>query len=201
LGEVPALYLPAGAEIPQVLCGQGPAPAGATIQHYRNEGLEIVPGSGLLATVIPGAFDAWMLLLRDHGRLSLREVMAPAIHYARKGHPVLARVSAEIASLAMVFETEWPTSAQTWLPGGAPPAPGALFRNPDLAAFWDRLVREGEAKQSREAQIDAARHAFSQGFVAEAIDSYLQTACVLVSSGERRKGVLTGAALAGWQAT
>ena len=73
-GDMPALIRLAGENTPRVVCGQGTAPAGATIKHYREEGLDMIPGSGLLATVIPGAFDAWMLLLRDHGRLPLRHI-------------------------------------------------------------------------------------------------------------------------------
>ena len=92
LGDMPALVWPAGEDAPTVYCGQGVAPAGATIAHYKGEGLEIVPGSGLLATVVPGAFDALMLMLRDHGRLGLRDVLEPAIYYARQGHPMLAQL-------------------------------------------------------------------------------------------------------------
>ena len=62
-GEVPVLVWDALADAPRVLCGQGVAPHGATIAHYRSEGLSTIPGSGLLACVVPGAFDAWMVLL------------------------------------------------------------------------------------------------------------------------------------------
>jgi len=201
LGEVPAIFRVAGEDTPKVLCGQGVAPGGATIEHFRNEGLERVPGSGLLATVVPGAFDAWMILLRDYGRLRLRDVLEPAIHYARAGHPVLPRVSATIAGLAGFFQAEWPTSAATWLPGGAAPAPNSLFANPDLADTWERLLAAGEAAPGREGQIEAARAAFSQGFVAQTIDSYLRHAKVMDGEGARRKGVLTGDDMANWQAS
>ena len=65
-GDVPILLYNAAEERVRVLCGQGPAPAGATIAHYRGEGLDLIPGTGLLATVIPGAFDAWMTMLQLH---------------------------------------------------------------------------------------------------------------------------------------
>jgi gamma-glutamyltranspeptidase/glutathione hydrolase len=201
LGDLPALIRLAGEDSPRVICGQGTAPAGATIAHYRSEGLDMIPGSGLLATVIPGAFDAWMLMLRDHGRLPLRKVLEPAIHYARHGHPVLPRVSATIADLQPFFEEEWPTSAQVWTPGGATPQPDSLFRNPDLADTWDRLLTQVESVSGREAQIDAARHAFYQGFIAEAIDNWMREACVMDAAGGRRKGVLTGQDMANWQAS
>jgi gamma-glutamyltranspeptidase/glutathione hydrolase len=201
LGDMPAMVWPAEADAPTVYCGQGTAPAGATIAHYRSEGLEVIPGSGLLATVIPGAFDALMCMLRDHGRLSLREVLEPAIYYADHGHPMLPRVSQEIGTLAEIFRQEWPTSAPVWLPGGAVPEPNELFRNPDLASMWTRIVDEAEAATGREAQIEAARIAFHEGFVAEAIDDFMRDACVIDATGARRKGVLTGQDMASWRAT
>jgi gamma-glutamyltranspeptidase/glutathione hydrolase len=201
LGDMPALIRKAGDDAPTVICGQGVAPAGATIAHYRNEGLTMIPGSGLLATVVPGAFDAWMLMLRDHGTMRLREVLEPAIHYAAKGHPLLARVAGSIAGLADFFREEWPTSAATWLPGGAAPAAESLFCNPDLAATWIRLLSEAEAVPGREAQIDAARNAFYKGFIAEAINGWMREACVMDAAGARRKGVLTGEDMANWQAS
>lgn len=201
LGDMPALIQIAGEDAPRVVCGQGTAPAGATIEHYRSEGLDMIPGSGLLATVIPGAFGAWMLMLRDHGRLPLRDVMEPAIHYARHGHPTLARVSATIDGLAEFFRDEWPTSYETWLPGGTAPAPESLFCNPALADSYDRILTEAEATTGREAQIEAARRAFYEGFVAEAIDDWIKDACVMDAAGGRRKGVLTGQDMADWQAT
>jgi gamma-glutamyltranspeptidase/glutathione hydrolase len=202
LGDMPAMVWPFEAGAPRVYCGQGTAPARATIAHYRSEGLEVVPGSGLLATVVPGAFDALMLMLRDHGRLSLRDVMEPAIHYARAGHPMLPRVSAEIAELAGVFRDEWPTSAPVWLPGGDVPEAGELFCNPVLADFWGRLLSEAEsARGGREAEIEAARTAFYEGFVGEAVDAFMANACVIDSTGVRRKGVLSGDDMARWRAT
>ena len=201
LGDMPALICPAGDIEPTVICAQGVAPAGATIAHYRAQGLEMIPGSGLLATVVPGAFDGWMLMLRDHGTMSFADVMAPAIYYAENGHPVLPRVSATIAGLAEFFTDEWPTSAAVWMPGGTAPEPNSLFRNPDLAATWRRLIAESEGASGRIAQIDAAREAFYCGFVAEAIGEYLATAEVMDAAGERRKGVLTAGDMANWKAT
>ena len=201
LGDMPLLVRAADADAPRVICGQGTAPAGASIAHYRAEGLDRVPGSGLLATVVPGAFDAWMLLLRDHGRLPMREVLAPAIHYARHGHPVLPRVAATIAGLADFFRTEWPTSYETWLPGGTAPRADTLFCNPVLADCWERLLDEAETARGREAQIEAARRAFYKGFVAEAIDDWTRSACVMDASGAAHRGVLTGEDMANWQAS
>ena len=184
-----------------VVAAQGPVPMAATIEHYKAQGLTLIPGSGLLSTVVPGAFDGWMLLLREHGSLSLREVMAPAIGYARDGHPMLPRVADQIAGLADYFAAEWPTSHDTWVPGGEAPKAHALFRNPALADTYDRLVTVGEeAGDDRTAQIDAARDAWATGFVADAIFDYLKDARVHDVSEGRHAAVLARSDMADWRA-
>lgn len=200
-GDMPAVIYSKKKDKVEVICAQGPAPAGATIEHYKGEGIDIIPGDGLLATVIPGAFDGWMLMLRDYGTMSVRDVLEPAIHYLENGHPLLPRVSASIAGLAHFFQTEWPTSYETWVPGGAVPQPLSSFKNPVLAETWKRIVKESEAKGDREAGIEAARDAFYRGFVAEKIGDYLADAEVMDASGSRHKGVLTADDMAGYQAT
>jgi gamma-glutamyltranspeptidase/glutathione hydrolase len=201
-GDAPIVFHSGATGRTEVVCGQAPAPAGATIAHYRSEGLDLIPGNGLLATVIPGAFDAWMLLLRDHGRLRLKDVLAPAIHYALNGHPILPRVANSIAELKPFFESEWPTSAALWLPGGSAPSADTLFRNEPLARTWQRILREAEADgRSREAEIDAARLSHSSGFVAEAVGRFAASNEVMDQSGQRHRGVITAADMAGWQAT
>src|SRR6195952_5743349 len=92
-GDMTAVFATADDPAPVVLSGQGPAPAAATREHYLAEGLELVPGSGPLAAAVPGAVDAWLLLLSDHGTWELADVLAFAIGYARDGHPVLDRVA------------------------------------------------------------------------------------------------------------
>jgi len=199
-GDLPALIYPAATGQAQVICAQGPAPAAATIDHYRRQGLQVIPGDGLLASVIPGAFDGWMLMLRDHGRLSLREVLEPAIWYADRGHPALPRVAATIRDLGDFFRREWPSSYDTWLPGGQAPEPNGTLRNPVLARTWTRLLDEAETRRGRTAQIDAARDAFYRGFVAERIGAFLADAELMDGSGRRHRAVLTADDLAGYAA-
>ena len=184
---------------PVVLMGQGPAPAGATIAHYRSEGLPLVPGSGALAAAIPGAVDAWLLLLRDHGTWELAEVLSFAIEYARDGHPLLERVSATIARVASLFESHWPTSASLWMPGGRIPAPGAVFVNAPLARSYSRLAASAIGS-SRSARIDAARAEWREGFVAEAIDEFVRTPH-FHSTGGSHAGVIRATDLAGFSAS
>ncbi|MER6690396.1 gamma-glutamyltransferase family protein [Streptomyces minutiscleroticus] len=204
-GEVPILLAPAGTG-PRVLCGQGPAPAGASIAHYTSLGLDLVPGTGPLAAAVPGAFDAWMLLLRDHGTKSLADVLKYAVGYAEDGHPAVERIGATVETVRELFETEWTTSAEVYLPGGRSPAPGGLLRNPALAATWRRLLAEaraavpdGAGAGRREAEIEAARRVWREGFIAEALAGFAARP-VMDTSGERHAGTLTGDDLAGYAA-
>ncbi len=198
-GDVPVIVYDVRRGKPEVICGQGPAPADATIPHYRREGLDLVPGTGLLAACVPGTFETWMLLLRDYGTLSLAEVLAPAIAYAQNGHPLVERANATIATVAELFRRHWPTSAAVYLPNNTVPLTGALFTNKTLAATYIRIIKEAEsAGGDRIAQIERARKIWSHGFVAEAIDRFCRTQEIMDTSGKPHRGVLTGADMARW---
>ncbi|WP_129305762.1 gamma-glutamyltransferase [Streptomyces sp. L2] len=197
-GEVPILLARAGGAV-RVLCGQGVAPAGATVAHYRGLGLDLVPGTGPLAAAVPGAFDAWLLLLRDHGTRSLDDVLSYAIGYAGHGHPPVEKVGETVESVRELFETEWTSSAALYLPCGHAPRPGRLLRNPALAATWERLLAETEGAGGREARIDAAREVWRSGFIADALLRQSRRP-TLDTSGARHTGTLTESDLAGWSA-
>jgi gamma-glutamyltranspeptidase / glutathione hydrolase len=199
-GDVTVILYDEKKRKPEVVCGQGPAPAAASIAHYRGLGLDLVPGTGLLAACVPGTFETWMLLLRDYGTMRLAEVLEPAIAYATQGHPLVERASATIASVEQLYREHWPTSAAVYLPGGKVPAPGTLFTNKQHAETYRRILREAEsAGEDRERQIEAARRAWSQGFVADAIDRFCRTQDVMDTSGRPHRGVLTGADMAAWR--
>jgi gamma-glutamyltranspeptidase / glutathione hydrolase len=197
-GEVPIILAPAG-QRPRVLCGQGPAPAGATIAHYTGLGLDLVPGTGPLAAAVPGAFDAWLTLLRDHGTKPLPDVLKYAIGYAEHGCPAVEGVTLAVETVRTLFEEEWTASAELYLPGGRAPRPGELMRNPALAATWRRLLAEATGP-SREARIDAARRAWGQGFVAEALAAAAAVP-TMDTSGERHTGTLTTDDIAAYAAS
>ncbi len=198
-GEVPAVFVTASDPVPRVLCGQGVAPAAATIPALRGEGLEIVPGTGLLAATVPGAWDGWLTLLRDHGTLTLADALAPALDLAAGGFPLVPRVPATIGAVADHFREHWPSSAQTWLPDGRVPRPGGVHRLPVLARTW-RLLLDAAVGGTREQQIDAARDAWYRGFVAEEIDAFCRTP-VRDETGRDHAGLLTADDLAGWSAS
>src|SRR5271163_2378835 len=198
-GDVPVILYDVKRGKPEVICGQGVAPAAATIAHYRSEGLDLVPGTGLLAACVPGTFETWMLLLRDYGTMSIADVLAPAIGYAQNGHPLLERANATIGTVAELFRKYWPTSAAVYLPDNKVPSTGMLFANKTLAATYSRIVKEAESAGSdRVAQIERARKSWSHGFVAEAIDRFCRTQEIMDTSGERHRGVLTADDMARW---
>ncbi len=180
-GEVPIMLYSAERDEVLLVDGQGVAPAAATSARFRELGLELVPGTGVLAACVPGAFDAWLLLLRDFGTLSLADVLEPALGYAERGYPVVSGILDTIAKVDQVFRAEWPSSAELYLPV---PQPGTLFRNRELAKTYRRVLDESGG------ELDRARDAFYRGFVAEAIATFV----------EREGGFLTGDDLTSWQA-
>ena len=192
-GDMTGVFVTADAPSdPIVLVGQGPAPHKATVEHYRAEGLELVPGSGALAAAVPGAVDAWLLLLRDHGTWELAQVLEFAIGYARNGHPVLERVCLTINSVADLFTEHWPTSVERWMPQGHVPSAGDVLTNEAHARTLDRLVSAGDSlpdDADRASRIDAARSAWSTGFVATAAAEFVKTPH-FHSSGSAHAGVL-----------
>jgi gamma-glutamyltranspeptidase/glutathione hydrolase len=199
-GDMTGVFVTADApSAPRVLMGQGPAPAGATIEHFRAEGLDLVPGSGALAAAVPGSVDAWLLLLRDHGTWDLGDVLAYAIGYARDGHPVLGRVSSTISLVADLFRDHWPTSATRWLPDGEAPAPGTIVTNPEYADLLDAVVAAGSAAGSRTEAIDLARSAWRER-VGAAVEAFVGTPHRHADGGDHA-GVMTAADVAGFEAS
>jgi gamma-glutamyltranspeptidase/glutathione hydrolase len=187
--------------VTEALCGQGPTPKAASIERFRAMGLDQVPGTGLLPAVVPGAFDGWLALLAAKGTMILRDVLEPAILYARRGVPVDSRLHATLQASRNMFMQHWPTSRAIFLPDGAPPPVGGLLANPALADTWQRLLGAGEAAGAdRQGQIEAARACWSDGFVAEAIDRFCRTTVAMDVSGSLHGALLTGDDLSGWRA-
>src|SRR6202171_4656053 len=93
-GDVPVILHDTKRGRTEVICGQGHAPSRRTIAHYRGEpGVDLIPGTGLLAACIPGTFDTWMTLLRDYGPMRLADVLCPAIDYAKNSFALGERAS------------------------------------------------------------------------------------------------------------
>ena len=196
-GEVPIVLWDARHGRPEVICGQGAAPAAATISRIHSMGLQEIPGTGPVAACVPGAFGAWMALLRDHGTWRVADVLELAAGYAEAGYPLLPQAVNVIAMVEPLFREHWPTSAAVYLSNGLPEG-GARFRNRDLGATYRRLVAEAGGG-ARETQIEAASAAFYAGFVAEAIERHCRVPA-MDGSGEKHPGLVTASDLAAFVA-
>jgi gamma-glutamyltranspeptidase/glutathione hydrolase len=185
-GEVPAILYSVERGEPVTVCGQGVSPAAATIERFRALGHDLVPGTGVLAACVPGAFGAWLLLLRDFGTWRPRDVLTFAIDYAGNGFPVVGGMRLSIERQADLL-AGWPASNALYFPV---PDVGAQFRNPALAAAYERIIEES-AGGTREEEIERARELFYEGFVAEEIHNFC----------EAEGGLLTRDDLAAWRAT
>ena len=98
-GEVPLIFATKDNNDVKVICGQGVAPELATLDAFKKLGLNIVPGSGLLSAVVPGAFDAYMLMLENYGTIGLREALTPAMDYANDGYVLVPNIANTIAAV------------------------------------------------------------------------------------------------------
>jgi gamma-glutamyltranspeptidase/glutathione hydrolase len=185
-GDLPAIIWPVSRGEPLVLCGQGPAPRAATIERYRDElGLDLVPGTGPLSAVVPGAFGGWVTLLRDYGTMPLADVLSFAIGYAEDGYPVVPRIRDAIRNVEALFRDEWTTSAEVYFPALTP----GVHRNAQLAATYRRLAAASDPLAE-----------WYEGFVAEAIVAFQEQAW-MDSSGVRHRGLLSADDLRDWRPT
>lgn len=142
------------------LDASGRAPAGLTLEMLRARGLDAMPAYGVLPVTVPGCVDGWAMLHKRFGRLSWAELFRPAIGYARDGFPVSELIAHYLALSADIHGTR-PGFAETWMPSGAVPGTGDVFRNPRLAKTLERIASGG-------------RDAFYSGEIAEAIDAHMR---------------------------
>ena len=188
LGEAPILVWSEANRRCDMICGQGVAPAAATIARFRELGLDLIPGTGLARR--RGArrvrrLDAAVARLRDD---AARRNPRPGDRLCRERLPGGPQIGMTVATVAELFRREWPSSAAVYLPNGAPPQPGRLFRNPALAATYRRVLAEAGDGGARGA--DRARPP-ARGTAA------LSPRRSIVSAGAKRCSTSPGAATAG----
>ncbi len=141
-GDMFAIVWDAEAEQMHALNATGRSGHAFTRELLEQRGLERAPGSGPLSWMVPGAVDGWAELLDRFGTMSLEEVLAPAIAYAREGFPVTDIIAGDWAAAEEAL-SRWPESAATYLPDGRAPRAGEVFRNPDLARSYEVIAQQG----------------------------------------------------------
>jgi gamma-glutamyltranspeptidase/glutathione hydrolase len=146
------------------LNASGRSPHSLTLAKLRAElkklGTTHIPPRGPLPVSVPGAVDGWFELHGKFGRLPMKELLQPAIGYARNGFPVTEVIAEGWALNARVLE-QYPNYADTFMPGGRAPRKGEVFRNPLLADTLARIA-------------DGGRDAFYRGDIAQRIDKYMR---------------------------
>ncbi|MEM9062091.1 MAG: gamma-glutamyltransferase [Pseudomonadota bacterium] len=159
-GDNFCLYSKAGSSEPLAFNGSGKAPTGATCDYFAGLGLTELPRQSPHSCVVPGAIDAWCRLNADHGKMPLKDLLAPAIGYARDGYPVSSRVHSDWNGAVELMKAE-PTMSKTFLVDGGAPAVGAIHRQPELA-------------RTMQAVADGGREAFYTGEIARDMVDYLR---------------------------
>lgn len=165
-GDLFAMVWDAKSEKLHGLNASGRSPHGLSLDHFRLQGFTAIPPYGPLPITVPGCVDGWFELHKRLGRLTMAEVLAPAIRYARDGFPVTELIAHYWARGGTRLK-EYPNFAATYLPGGKAPAKGDVFRNPDLARTYEVLAADG-------------RDAFYRGALTGVMASFFErTGCFL----------------------
>ncbi len=198
-GEVPMLVHSAEQGRVWAISGHGVAPREATIEKFRELGVETIPGDGFLPAIVPPAVASWICLLERFGTLRLSDVLAPAVELAERGFPMYDSLHGSIAAHADRFGTEWPSSAEVFLPGGRATPIGAVWRNPDWARTFERLIQADRARADRAGGLRAAGDAFYRGEIARRICEFCRATPVRDASGASHAGLLSVEDLAGFE--
>ncbi|MBL8244794.1 MAG: gamma-glutamyltransferase [Rhodanobacteraceae bacterium] len=140
--------------------GSGRSPRGLTLAWFQQQGLTEVPSWGPLPVTVPGAVDGWFALHGRFGRLPMQAVLAPAIRYAREGHPV-APIVAYYWGRSVPRLSQYAGFTEQFTIDGKAPASGQVWKNPNLANTLQRIA-------------DGGRDAFYGGETADIIDAYFR---------------------------
>lgn len=159
-GDAFALFYDADEGAVHGLNGSGRAGSRSTPALFAARGLAEIPETGPLSVTVPGAVAAWHDAHARFGSLPFSRLLAPAIRYAEDGFPVSERLASDIAAQGGALNAE---GRALYLPGGAPPAPGSLLRNPALAATLRSIAADG-------------KDAFYHGAVADRLAAFLDSA-------------------------
>lgn len=166
-----AVYLAERDEV-LTISGLGYWPRAVTPELFANEHEGSIP-EGILRTVVPAAPDACITALADFGTMTFGEVARSAIGFARDGY-VMYPFQANLLETFAQTLAQWPSSAEIYLPNGAPPQVGDIFIQADLAATLQHMVdcESAASGRGRVAGLNAARDAFYRGDIARTIVDY-----------------------------
>ncbi len=142
------------------LNASGRSPASLKLNYFKKNGYSSIPGLGPLPVTVPGCVDGWYELHNKFGKLSMSEILSPAINYAREGFP-LSEVIAHAWKLNLSSRKKFPGFAETYTIEGQAPVKAQIFKNPDLARTLENIAKNG-------------RDYFYKGPVAMTIAAYIK---------------------------
>ncbi|MCX6334580.1 MAG: gamma-glutamyltransferase [Bacteroidia bacterium] len=142
------------------LNGSGKSPRSLKLDYFRQNEYEFIPAYGPLPVSVPGCVDGWYEMHDMFGRLPMKDILQPAINYAREGFPV-TEVIAYYLAMGVDRLKEYPNIKAVYMPGGKVPAKGEIFKNPLLASTLEKIVKGG-------------RNEFYQGSIARTIDAFMK---------------------------
>jgi gamma-glutamyltranspeptidase / glutathione hydrolase len=140
--------------------GSGRSPKSLTLAEFQRRGLKDIPPTGPLPVSVPGAVDGWFALHERFGRMTMAQNLAPAIRYAREGHPV-AETIAYYWDRSVPRLSQYPGFKEQFTIDGHAPRKGELWKNPNLADTLQQIA-------------DGGRDAFYKGPIARTIDAYFK---------------------------
>jgi gamma-glutamyltranspeptidase/glutathione hydrolase len=190
-GEAPVLLYSAKERKVFAISGQGTAPKRATPQFFKEIGIDMIPGDGLLPATVPASFDVWIALLTRFGTMSLRQVIAPAIRLAERGFPIYPTLHRNIQSNASMFLKQWPSTARIYLPNRRVPDTGQVLIQQDLADTLRKLAAaEKKGGKNRKRALNAARDLFYSGSIARRIVEFASNNPVSDATSKPHIGLL-----------
>jgi gamma-glutamyltranspeptidase / glutathione hydrolase len=123
------------------LNGSGRSPRSLKLEYFKEKGYEFIPSFGPLPVSVPGCVDGWFEMHDMFGRLPIRDILQPAIDYAREGFPVTEVISYALKQAETL--KEYPNIKEVYMPLGRPPQKGEVFKNPLLANTLEKIVKGG----------------------------------------------------------
>jgi len=124
------------------LNASGRSPRSLRLDYFKDNGYEFIPSLGPLPVSVPGCVDGWFEMHEMFGKLPIRDILQPAINYAREGFPVSEVIAYYLDRGTKALE-EYPNIKEVYMPGGKAPAKGEIFRNPLLANTFEKIVKGG----------------------------------------------------------
>ncbi len=202
-GEVPTLIYSAKERRAFAISGMGWSPAAFTVDWCRQHGFDLIPGDGYLPACVPAVVDTWAVAVGRFGTMRFGQVLQPAIDLAEDGFPVYEGLHNSLAANVQKFTELYPTTGEVYCPGGRVPEIGEVLRNPEWARALKAMCRAEAAtrRKGRAAGIEAARHAFYKGEIAERIIAFITANPVDDASGTAHTGLLSYEDMAEWHAT